>query len=134
MEKFLYHHGIKGMRWGVRRTEAQLARARGKVSQLEEKYQRQTGVKPKTSSDTESKPAVKKPSEMTYQELQETVNRMNLEKRYKELNPEKVSLGKRFVTHVAKNVLAPAATEVGKTVVKDVLTYAVNKAKDDKKK
>lgn len=28
----LQHHGIKGMKWGVRRTEAQLARVRGKLS------------------------------------------------------------------------------------------------------
>ena len=28
----LYHHGIKGMRWGVRRTQAQLARVRGSKS------------------------------------------------------------------------------------------------------
>lgn len=30
-EEELEHYGIKGMKWGVRRTEAQLARARGKV-------------------------------------------------------------------------------------------------------
>lgn len=31
MSQCLVHYGIKGMRWGVRRSEAQLERARGKV-------------------------------------------------------------------------------------------------------
>jgi len=31
----LYHHGIKGMRWGVRRTRAQLARLRGPSKKTE---------------------------------------------------------------------------------------------------
>lgn len=46
LEEALEHYGIKGMKWGVRRSDAQLARARGapsprqvrdKVNQLEEK-------------------------------------------------------------------------------------------------
>ena len=31
----LYHHGIKGMKWGVRRTEAQLRKARGNLRTYE---------------------------------------------------------------------------------------------------
>lgn len=31
-ERYLYHHGIIGQKWGVRRSPAQLARARGKAS------------------------------------------------------------------------------------------------------
>ena len=39
----LIHHGIKGQKWGVRRTEAQLARGRGIVST--EKRKRPIGTK-----------------------------------------------------------------------------------------
>ena len=29
---YIYHHGVKGMKWGIRRTKAQLYKVRGKLS------------------------------------------------------------------------------------------------------
>lgn len=37
----LTHYGILGMKWGVRRTEAQLARARGESKLSEDKKKKQ---------------------------------------------------------------------------------------------
>ena len=48
----LVHYGIKGMKWGVRRTEAQLARARGERWNPLKRSAKKSVTK-KTSSSTE---------------------------------------------------------------------------------
>ena len=45
-----------------------------------------------------------------------------------DLKPKEVSKGKAFVDTVAKDMLLPAATDVGKQVAKSLMTSAVNKA------
>ena len=44
-DNVLVHYGILGMKWGVRRTEAQLARARAKRENKETKKDRKAAVK-----------------------------------------------------------------------------------------
>lgn len=53
--KELYHHGIKGMKWGVRRTEAQLARVRGSKVDNSSKNSNDTKVSNSDKTDTKSK-------------------------------------------------------------------------------
>jgi hypothetical protein len=125
-ELTLTHHGIKGMRWGIRRTEAQLARARGKVEELEKKLEAKGG-QPKSPS-TNTSQATKSVKDMSYDELQQVVNRLNLEQRYSQLKPEKVSLGKRFMNSLGKDVILPAAREVAKEALKVVFKDATDKA------
>lgn len=83
LEEFLQHHGIKGMRWGVRRSKSALA----KVSQ------RRTGRNVEDLSDDE---------------LRKVVNRMNLEQQYKSLNSRTnkslAKVGAAFVGGLALNV------------------------------
>lgn len=114
----LVHHGIKGMKWGVRRTEAQLARARGNTKSDE-----------KTSSISTKKAEPKKRkkmSEMSDEELRRVVNRLQLEQQYQNLNPEKVSAGKKFANKVVKDVVIPVATEVAKNEFRKVLTASLD--------
>ena len=40
----LCHHGIKGMKWGVRRSEAELARARGETPKTTSKTKKAGGI------------------------------------------------------------------------------------------
>lgn len=85
----LYHHGILGMKWGVRRyqnADGTLTPAgRRKAGRLAEKYAKVTGkkliVKKKSVEPTREKSI----SEMTDNELYAKINRLNLEQNYKRL-------------------------------------------------
>ena len=130
----LVHHGIKGQRWGVRRyqnKDGSLTLAgKKRVAKLKDEYTALTGKrlirKPSSKGSTSEKPKTVK--EMTNEELREKTNRMRLENDYvrestnmQNLNPEKVSTGKKIVNHIWKNVVSPAATEAGKRVLTDWL-------------
>ena len=69
--------------------------------------------------------------DMSDEELRSVVTRLQLEQQYRQLRPEQVSAGKRFADKVMKDVVAPAATEVGKNVLKDYMTNAIKKASAD---
>lgn len=96
----LYHYGVLGMKWGVRR-------------------------KRKSSNVETAKPKKKTLSEMSDDELQSAINRLQIEKKYKglvsELNPQQESKAKAFIKRVlersGENIATQTATYVmGKTV------------------
>lgn len=75
-ENYLEHHGVKGMKWGVRKS-------RSSGSSLIKK--RLKRVKSKIVKFRKSKPAQEDLSKHTTRQLQEKVNRLNLEKQYRQL-------------------------------------------------
>lgn len=79
----LYHYGVLGMKWGTRR-------AQNKTSRIDQKAK-----KNKWSDDaTEAaKIKTKKVGQMTNAELNKLNNRMNLERNYRQLNPNAVKKG-----------------------------------------
>lgn len=116
----LSHHGIKGMKWGVRRSEAELARARGESPKTSSaKSKKIGGIFKKKSSATksEAKPKSKNISEMSDDELRGMVNRLQLEKQYRDLSPKQVSKGKAFYD----KYVAPAVADTVRNVAKDYL-------------
>jgi len=96
----LYHYGVKGMKWGVRRTAAQLghlvkkgaSKIKDRISESNEKRKIR-----KQNEANKRKPV----SEMTDDELKQRLNRLDMEKRYsdymKTLNPKKESRVKKVV-------------------------------------
>lgn len=112
MNTELMHYGVKGMKWGVRRSRPQRATTRKSNTTAEK---RTTG---KVAAQTKSKPKPKKASEMTDSELDAMVKRMRLEAEYNRLRPKEVSIGKSIVDKILKDVVVPAATEVGKNELK----------------
>lgn len=161
MENELTHWGIKGMRWGVRRyqnkdgtlttagkkryakemaklkEEERVAknqqRTKAKLDKLDEKRREIEAIKsgkpvPKPADKQTHKTSIK---DMSDEELRSVVTRLQLEQQYRQLRPEQVSAGKRFADKVMKDVVAPAATEVGKNVLKDYMTNAIKKASAD---
>lgn len=80
-----------------------------------------------TSSEVEPSPVKTSVKELSDYELQAVVNRLNLEQRYRELTPKKVSRGKQFVEGMYEKAFVPAIQEVGKKVMKGVMDkYADN--------
>ena len=131
----LYHHGVKGQRWGIRRyqnKDGSLTNAgKRKAAKMKKEYSNLTGKQlrqlpsKKTSSET---PSTKKKtiSEMSDDELREKTNRYILEKNYidakrnyESLTPKQVSKGRVFMEHLVTKVVTPALTEVGKRVVQN---------------
>lgn len=116
----LYHHGVPGQRWGFRRyqnKDGSLTPAgRRRANKLLDKYEKVTGkkirIKDNTSVVTNKNKSLK---DMTNQELQEKINRKRLEEEYKRLYPERVSLGKKFMSKISKDVVVPAATNAART-------------------
>ena len=127
----LMHYGVPGMKWGVRRTPAQLGRKKTSSSRfLLGKKKSKTKAKAKTksgSSKEETAPKKKSAKEMSDDELNAAIRRMQLEQTYASLSPKQVSRGKAVATRILNNVVVPAAEDVGRQMVKTALTRAGNK-------
>lgn len=131
----LYHHGILGMKWGVRRyqnkdgtlTSAGKKRIKGK----------------ETTNNRESSSEGKKIRDMSEAELREKISRLELEKRYKDLikseERARSNKGKQFVMDVleksGKNIATQATTyAMGTLLNKAIGTDIVNPKKGQKDK
>lgn len=107
----LMHYGVLGMKWGVRRARPTSGK---KSSPFKKKKAKQSSEKEKTSK--------KKPlNKMTDEELQSAINRLELEKRYRDLSPKQVSKGKKFVNDFVDKAVVPAVTEASKNLARDYL-------------
>lgn len=99
VDAYLDHHGIKGMRWGVRR----------KSRQNDEAKARSTRSKAKRLTDDE---------------LNNAVKRLELEKRYIDLNSKTSHAGKQY----AQSILDSAGKTVAATIVGTSAAFFVKKA------
>lgn len=125
----LAHYGVKGMKWGVRKrsgdrsapTDVEVKKTPGKKVQT-------TGGKNQPASEDAVKTAISKQKAkssstdaLSTKELQEMVNRMNLEQQYGRLTEAQKSPGQKFVSNLLLNAGKQQAQaivnqEVGKAV------------------
>lgn len=89
----LYHYGVPGMRWGVRRKRNSGGRIKGK-SQGSSDYQKTRKLKRRGSKN------------LSTQELKELTQRLQLERQYKDLSPGQITRG----LNVVKSITAAGTT------------------------
>ncbi len=141
----LYHHGIKGMKWGVRRTAAQLGHyVRSKKTARKRKAALEKARKTKAANQkaaAKRKQLIEKglmsPKKMTDAELKARIDRMNLEKEFNKLAKETGSDGgKQYVAEIIKNIGKNTAENLGTQAANNLLGNAINKlagvSSDDK--
>lgn len=120
----LYHYGILGMRWGVRRTPAQLGRSTTGKKTASSKSNN------KNASSTSKQSNKKSVKDMTDDELKSKINRLELEKRYKDLSFSDSSKGKvftkQYLADAGKKILVDTAVDVASQAVKHVIVKKVN--------
>lgn len=131
----LMHYGRKGMKWGQHiygsdkksssssRSRKKRKSSNSKVKDFIEK--RRASKKQKKASEKIASKSVKS---MSMEELLEQTKRLeaernylNLKKQVSALEPEKISKGKAFMSHVGNNILKPALTTAGKQLLTDYL-------------
>ena len=94
----LYHHGVLGQRWGVRRTESQLARgSKGTASSKKDSSKETEKSKIKSMSDAE---------------LRQKINRIQMEKQYSELSAGKIKKGQRVISKILTNSVKTAVSAI----------------------
>ena len=125
----LMHYGVPGMKWGVRRTPAQLGRK--KTSSSKFLLGKKKAKTKSESSKEETAPKKKSVKEMSDEELSTAIRRMQLEQTYASLSPQKVSTGKAVTKRILNNIVVPAAEDVGRQMVKTALTRAGNKTLEE---
>lgn len=130
VETHLAHYGIKGMRWGVRRRRGGDNHTVGANPANKVPV---SGVFNKSDGSITITKAggPKKAKHLSDQELRDAVNRMELEKRYKNLaaeaNAEKLTKGQKFIRE-----LEGIASSVARTQATRAANAVVSKALDDK--
>lgn len=124
-DPYLEHHGVKGMKWGVRRSKEQLgyrtpvkkkklkqkslasmrsklAKTKAALAEAKSKKEPQPKVEKKrrlTQKQT-IKEAKKKSKTMSDEELRKAVNRIKLEQEYVKLNTPSKTRGEKFVSSI----------------------------------
>lgn len=119
----LYHFGVKGMKWGVRKDRKRSVSSKRSRSD--------------NKDYTESRDLLKKsPNKLSNAELRKINERLNLEQQYSNLTTIQKQKGNRFIDKVSNQMKKTAANEVskqlmnaGKIILGIGIAYAASRAR-----
>ena len=114
----LFHHGIKGMKWDVRRFQNK----DGSRTAAGKKREKTISADEQERSNRKSE--VKNRRIMSSDDLRKKIERLKLEKEYKNLIKDDIAPGRKFVSEV----LASGAKKAIPVMVAGTLAYAVKAA------
>lgn len=118
----LYHYGVKGMKWGVRRYQNKngsltpAGKKRRKSDDYHSDYKR-----------AHDKTSVKN---MSDKELRERINRLQMEQQYKNLNKRQKSAGEKWATGILVGAAGSIASSYANKYMKKGAAWAGEKLLD----
>ena len=102
----LTHWGVKGMKWGVRRYRNK----DGSLTPAGRKRYSEETSSDDSHSDYKRAHGRTSTKQMSDKELRERINRLQMEKQYKQLTQREKSIGEKFVSDVLINAAKQTAT------------------------
>ena len=118
--EYLVHHGVKGMKWGIRKKRVSTtSRKKGIFS-----------FKKKKATVSSKKSSTKKirVEDMTDSQLDRGIERKRKEKLYKELTQPQISNGKKIAKDILSNAARRAVTDITYQLMMHIGGSAINKA------
>ena len=116
-ENDLSHTGVLGMKWGIRKDHSSSSSGSSSSSDSSGSSGSSKGSK---ISGYDRKELAARRKTMTDKELNDAVNRLQTEKRLRELAQEDVSSGKKYavsiLTKIGKSAVETTATTIGQTI------------------
>ena len=134
----LTHHGVKGMKWGIRKrqyssgnsSKRKKSSKRSLLSMF--KRNKKTSDTQSSSRKTQQEQTKKKVniSELSDDELKKMVTRMQLEQNYRQLNPKQTTIGERIVKAMSDGAISGLQNATQNTV-STFLTNAMKEMMED---
>lgn len=118
-QDYLMHHGIKGMKWGIRRTPEQLGRRDERRQEAKNRLVRSSGSR---ASNTLREARGQDINKLSNQQLQDYNNRLNLEQNFARLTEGRVKQGKDWIAKtIVSGIIVGTVAQVTKSLVKNWL-------------
>lgn len=127
MSELLIHYGVKGMKWGIRRTPEQLGHVVARKRTGSKNY------KSSAAGRNKSKASDNRYSSLSDDEIRMRINRLNLEEQYDNLLARQKARSNTGFKSTAKRLLGNAAEDFGKQLLSKAVSNLVERIAGDKK-